>query len=266
MGYIVDISHHQPNNKFNWATFAKNVDLLIIRVQYGSTTIDREYKKHVASAKAHGIPFGHYAYARFISVADAKQEAKDFLARADKSAKFLVVDVEEQTTKTKAEMLPATQAFIDYLQAHDYRPIGLYTGHHFYEPYNMNKVKADFLWIPRYPIKPKYPCDLWQYSETGTVPGYSGKLDLNRLNGNKSLKWFTGNKATTQVSKTVEKTKAKANKTSTTKAKNKVHTVISGDTLSKIASKNSTTVAKLKSLNKIKNENLIYVGQKIKLK
>lgn len=259
MGYIVDISHHQPNNKFNWATFAKNVDLLIIRVQYGSTTIDREYKKHVASAKAHGIPFGHYAYARFVSIADAKQEAKDFLARADKSAKFLVVDVEEQTTKTKAEMLPATQAFIDYLQAHDKRPIGLYTGHHFYEPYNMNKVKADFLWIPRYPLKPKYPCDLWQYSETGTVPGYSGKLDLNRLNGNKSLKWFTGNKVSKQKAKVKSK---KVNAMPT----NKVHTVISGDTLSKIASNNNTTVAKLKSLNKIKNEDLIYVGQKIKLK
>lgn len=266
MGYIVDISHHQPNNKFNWTAFAKNVDLLIIRVQYGSTTIDREYKKHVASAKAHGIPFGHYAYARFVSVEDAKQEAKDFLARADKEAKFLVVDVEEQTTKTKAEMLPATQAFIDYLQAHDHRPIGLYTGHHFYEPYSMNKVKADFLWIPRYPLKPNYACDLWQYSESGTVPGYSGKLDLNRLNGNKPLKWFTGDDKVTQVNKPVAKPKAKAVKTVDTKTTQNVHTVKSGETLSKIASKNNTTVAKLQKLNNIKNKDLIYVGQKIKLK
>ncbi|MFJ8262732.1 GH25 family lysozyme [Rummeliibacillus sp. NPDC094406] len=265
MGYIVDISHHQPNNKFNWSTFAKNVDLLIIRVQYGSTTIDREYKKHVASAKGHGIPFGHYAYARFINVEDAKQEAKDFLARADKDAKFLVVDVEEQTTKTKAEMLPATQAFIDYLQAHDHRPIGLYTGHHFYEPYNMNKVKADFLWIPRYPLKPKYACDLWQYSESGSVPGYTGKLDLNRLNSNKSLTWFIGEAVIKKVSKPVKTSSTNSN-ISNIKATNTVHTVKSGDTLSAIAHKNNSTVAKLQSLNGIKNPNLIYVGQKIKLK
>ena len=56
----------------------------------------------------------------------------------DKDAKFLVVDVEIQTTKTKVEMAPATQAFIEYLKANDSIPISLYTGHHFYKPYGMD--------------------------------------------------------------------------------------------------------------------------------
>ena len=42
-----------------------------------------------------------------------------------------------------------------------------------------------------------------------------------------------------------------------------VYTVKSGDTLSGIAKRYSTTVAKLQQLNAIKNANLIYVGQKI---
>lgn len=45
-----------------------------------------------------------------------------------------------------------------------------------------------------------------------------------------------------------------------------VITVKSGDVLSKIAANNNTTVAKLVKLNKIKDPNQIYVGQKIKLK
>lgn len=45
----------------------------------------------------------------------------------------------------------------------------------------------------------------------------------------------------------------------------KTHTVKSGDTLSKIAKENNTTVEKLVALNNIKNKNLIYVGQIIKL-
>lgn len=45
----------------------------------------------------------------------------------------------------------------------------------------------------------------------------------------------------------------------------KTHTVKSGDTLSKIASKHKTTVAALTALNNIKNANLIKVGQVIKL-
>lgn len=45
----------------------------------------------------------------------------------------------------------------------------------------------------------------------------------------------------------------------------KVYTVKSGDTLSKIARQNKTTVATLKKLNGIANANLIKIGQKIKL-
>lgn len=44
------------------------------------------------------------------------------------------------------------------------------------------------------------------------------------------------------------------------------YTVKSGDTLSGIAAKFNTSVAKLASLNKIKNPNLIYVGQKLRVK
>jgi len=45
----------------------------------------------------------------------------------------------------------------------------------------------------------------------------------------------------------------------------KTYTVVKGDTLSKIAKANGTTVDKLVSLNGIKNKNLINVGQVIKL-
>lgn len=50
-----------------------------------------------------------------------------------------------------------------------------------------------------------------------------------------------------------------------TASKANTYTVKRGDTLSGIASKYGTTVAKLVELNGIKNANLIYVGQVIKL-
>lgn len=46
----------------------------------------------------------------------------------------------------------------------------------------------------------------------------------------------------------------------------KTYTVKKGDTLTAIAKKYGTTVNKLKTANGIKNANLIYVGQKIKIK
>ena len=47
--------------------------------------------------------------------------------------------------------------------------------------------------------------------------------------------------------------------------KHLIYTVQKGDTLSKIALKFNTTVSKIAKLNEIKNINLIYVGQKLKI-
>ena len=59
---------------------------------------------------------------------------------------------------------------------------------------------------------------------------------------------------------------AKVNTASTVKSDKVYYTVKSGDTLSYIAYKYNTTVDKLVSLNNIKNRDLIYVGQKIRVK
>ncbi len=45
-----------------------------------------------------------------------------------------------------------------------------------------------------------------------------------------------------------------------------IYVVKSGDTLAKIAQKHNTTVAKLVKLNNIKNPDVIYAGQKLKVK
>lgn len=198
MGYIVDISHH---NTVNWATASQYLDLAIIRVQYGSNTVDRKYKDFVAGCKQYGVPFGHYAYALFVSVEDARVEARDFMKRADKDAKFLVVDVEELTIKGRPDlMLPATQAYVDELRKEGWK-VGLYTGHHVWDEFRMDKVDADFVWVPRYaagnspePIgpKPKMRVDIWQYTEYGNIPGIQTRADVNMLLGDKTLDWYIG--------------------------------------------------------------------------
>lgn len=59
---------------------------------------------------------------------------------------------------------------------------------------------------------------------------------------------------------------AKVGTTATVKSDKVYYTVKSGDTLSYIAYKYNTTVDKLVSLNNIKNRDLIYVRQKIRVK
>ncbi|MGE1028652.1 GH25 family lysozyme [Bacillus sp. GKis3/1] len=186
MGYVVDIS--KWNSNINWPVAKQYVDFIIARVQDGSNYVDPLYKGYVQAMKQHNIPFGNYAFCRFVSIADAKKEAQDFWNRGDKSATVWVADVE---VKTMDDMRAGTQAFIDELRRLGAKKVGLYVGHHMYEPFGMANVKSDFVWIPRYGgNKPAYPCDIWQYTETGNVPGI-GKCDLNELIGSKPLSWFT---------------------------------------------------------------------------
>ncbi|MEK4636902.1 GH25 family lysozyme [Bacillus sp. FSL W8-0519] len=186
MGQIVDIS--KWNGNINWPVAKQYLDFVIARVQDGSNYVDPLYKGYVQAMKQHNIPFGNYAFCRFVSIADAKKEAQDFWNRGDKSATVWVADVE---VKTMDDMRAGTQAFIDELYRLGAKKVGLYVGHHMYAPFGMANVKCDFVWIPRYGgNKPAYPCDIWQYTETGNVPGI-GKCDLNELIGSKSLAWFT---------------------------------------------------------------------------
>ncbi len=260
MGKIVDISHHQGD--IDWDEFAKEVDLVIIRVQDGSTTIDTKYKEYVAEAKKRKIPFGHYAFTRFVSVADAEKEAQDLYERGDKDALFWVADVE---VKTMDDLASGTQAYINKLRQLGAKKVGAYFAHHGFKPWGLDKVGGlDFVWFPRYGKndgkqydKPDYPCDLWQYTSVGKVAGVKGNVDLNVLNGVKTLDWFTGKKATAKPAATA-KPKPAQTKTST-------YTVKKDDNLTSIAKAHGTTVDAIVKLNDLKNPDVIYPGQKLKI-
>ncbi|EDX70160.1 endolysin [Bacillus cereus NVH0597-99] len=199
--HIVDIS--KWNDKINWEVASPQLDLAICRVQYGSLTVDGLYNDHVANLEKRGIPHAAYAYGCYVSVNDAIVEAKDFMTRVSSNAKFLVLDVEDDTVASMeskgnlGDLAKASQAFIDTCKAEGWK-VGLYVSHHMYGSYGLQDVKADFIWLPRYgtndgtpQVKPDYPCDLWQYTDKGYVEGV-GTVDLNLLNGDKSLEWFLG--------------------------------------------------------------------------
>ncbi|HFR4148746.1 TPA: glycoside hydrolase family 25 protein [Bacillus cereus] len=190
MGHIVDIS--KWNGDINWPVAKKHVDFIIARVQDGSNYVDPLYKGYVQAMKQYGIPFGNYAFCRFVSINDAKKEAQDFWNRGDKSATIWFADIEVDTMD---DMRVGTQAFIDELYRLGAKRVGVYVGHHKYKQYQVEKLqRVDAVWIPRYGgNKPAYPCDIWQYADDkngGYVEGIGG-CDMNKLIGSKSLSWFT---------------------------------------------------------------------------
>jgi GH25 family lysozyme M1 (1,4-beta-N-acetylmuramidase) len=204
MGNIVDLSKFQPSNKIDWETFSKNVDLLICRVQYGSTKPDVEYNNHIANAKKYNIPYNTYSFPCFISVNDTRVEARDCYSRCDKDSNILWLDIESEydsnrnpvgiTKLSQSVRLEGIKAYVDELRKLGVKTIGAYIAHNVYEPWGINTILDifDTIWIPRYGASPKYPCDLHQYTSTGSVAGYNGDLDLSELNCSKGLDYFTG--------------------------------------------------------------------------
>lgn len=194
---IIDISHHQDPKKIDYKKLCSQIDMAIIRVQYGSKLIDRHYKTHIAEMKKHNVPFGVYAWVRGISEKDMEVEATNFYNRSkDLNPLFYVLDVEEQSM---ANMRAGIDAYVKKLRSLTNKKIGVYIGHHLYKVFNLDLSKVDFIWIPHYGrndgtlnSKPSYPCDIHQFTDKGKLDGYPGNLDLNRLPGSKPLSFFTG--------------------------------------------------------------------------
>lgn len=193
--FIVDISHHNSDIDFDVAR--QHVGYFIARTGDGHRVntngerqgiLDRKYKQFTSQMEAKGIPFGNYMFNRFSGVASARQEAEDFWAVGDKAATSWVCDAE---VSTAPNMLECIQVFVDRLRELGAKKVGLYIGHHKYKEFGGSQVKnIDFVWIPRYGAKPSFDCDLWQFTETGQIPGI-GKCDINMsMNSAKPISWY----------------------------------------------------------------------------
>lgn len=193
---IIDISHHQVQSKINYDKLAKQVKLAIIRTQYGSKLIDRNYKTHHKEFQKRGVPTACYAWVRGISENDMRVEAADFYDRTkDLKPTFWFLDVEE---KSMEDMRAGISAYVDELRRLGAKKIGIYIAHHLYREFNLNLSEVDAIWIPHYgrnngkvDSKPHFYCDIHQFTSVGRLDGYSGNLDLNRIISDKPLSFFT---------------------------------------------------------------------------
>lgn len=182
----VDISHWQ-NGTIDYAKAKKaGVKWLYHKATEGTTYKDPNYAKRRAEAKANGLPFGAYHFAR-PKIGSATAEAKWFVKNASPKAGDMIpmLDLEVNDTKmTKAQLTGWVGNFLAELNKHKLKAV-------IYTPFDLNKSFGCLLWVARYNdsmIPPKVPepwktWDIWQFSngELGkpdTIPGI-GKCDIN---------------------------------------------------------------------------------------
>lgn len=288
----IDVSSSQ--GVINWKETAKAVDFAILKAggsNAGFYTADR-FAENYKNATAAGVPLGAYYFVgpNFTTAADGKADAQRFLAilKGKRFAYPLFCDIdtgdEAPRPEDKKGNTDAVIAFCETMQAAGYY-CGIYASAEagFKERLDASRLKNFDFWVADYRAstieagKPALACGMWQYSETGSVAGITGKVDLDiafkdypaiikakGLNGYKTAASQTQT-ATKGESKGKTTPKANSAKKGNSAQKTAIYTVKRGDTLTAIAERYKTTWRTLAVLNNLDNPDLLKVGQKLKI-
>lgn len=199
---ICDISKNQ--GRINWAELAPNLDFIIIKASGKSA--DPMFSSNVTNAVLHKIPFHVYHFVYSKTETAARDDARLFYETVKKSGKWpyvWVLDLEAGWGVKSADAPRLAAAFENELRAlaRENGPgeirIAAYIAQQKYYDWAIDYSRFYYIWIPGYgeKFKPQMPCDMWQYTDKGRLPGIKNNVDLNVLIGDKPLEYFTGIKA-----------------------------------------------------------------------
>ena len=182
--FVIDVSYHQGT--IDWVTAKNHIDGAILRCGYGSDITsqdDKQWARNISECERLGIPVGAYLYSYAKNDNMAKSELNHFL-RLVKGHKFqlpLYIDLEQSGTEYQAAS--TAKIVCEGLKAAGYTP-GIYANLNWWTNYLGSVANLGYSkWIARYTnlaedyYKGSY--DIWQYSSSGSVPGLSGRIDVN---------------------------------------------------------------------------------------
>jgi len=188
----IDVSKYQGT--INWTSVAGDgVKFAFVRVSDGTTYRDSQFAANWAGTRAAGITRGAYQF--FRPGQDPIEQAEILLDAVGRKLEPTdlppVIDVEASDGRTPAQIEDAVGIWIDHVRTVLGRDPIIYTGFYFWR----DSVGApDFtrspLWHAQYStascpnIAPPWQSwAFWQYTDSGTVAGISGPVDMNRFNG-----------------------------------------------------------------------------------
>ena len=185
----IDISHHQGYPDFEDVA-ASGVRGIIHKVSEGTSFTDPDRSENCKNAIKAGLAVSTYHWLSPGSNPTAQMEF--YLSLLDPKKNERVVIDYEQNGCTLAMLEDAIAALLDY--KHELK-VTVYSGHLLKEQlgnnYNEFLAENTDLWLAQYTSgTPSWPDEtyphwsLWQYSETGEIPGINDcYVDLNNYNG-----------------------------------------------------------------------------------
>lgn len=291
----IDVSEH--NGTINWENVKNSgIEFVIIRLGWignkNNHTLDKKFEENYINAKNVGLQIGVYVYS-YVENSEAMQNAISWVQEKLKGKTLdypVFLDVEDnQISYLENETL--TTLCKQFCERLTNFKTGVYANlDWFNNKLNVNELINYKIWLAQWTSanshSANFKVNMWQYSNKGSISGISGNVDMNYCLNCENNENITGLLSLEEIAKKVirgdygngEERKQKLTNEgyNYNEVQNKVneilkvtsvnYTVKSGDTLSEIALKYNTTVDNLVKLNNIKNKNLIYVGQVLKIK
>ena len=191
----IDVSVHQ--GEIDWKKVARDgVDFAMIRVggrgygSEGNMYDDANFEQNIEGALDAGLDVGIYYFSQAITVAEAREEAEYVLERIEGyDISYPVVFDWERIGGTEARtygletalLCKIADTFCSMVEEAGYTPMIYFNSYCGYVKYDLSKLDRYEFWFARYNDQPGfyYDFDMWQYSDTGSVSGIEGRVDLN---------------------------------------------------------------------------------------
>ncbi len=190
----VDVSYYQ--GEIDWEQVkASGIEFAIIRLGYrgygqeGKLVEDKLAFENIEGALEAGLKVGIYFFSQAITIQEAREEADFVLERiAEYDITMPVVyDWEYIGAEARtANMDPRTLtdcylAFCEKIEAAGYIPMPYFNTYQSRDLMYLYELERWPFWLALYSSRMTFPyrIEMWQYTDSGRVPGIQGNVDLN---------------------------------------------------------------------------------------
>lgn len=190
----IDVSYHQ--GEIDWQQVAASgVEFAMLRLGYrgysaGNLLEDLMFEENIQGALDAGLEVGVYIFSQALCEEEALEEAQFVLDRLAPyeitgpvvwdwevigSGKGRADDLDSETLGACANLFCQTVAEAGYT------PMVYFNSYVGYLKYDLRDIADYPWWFAGYTASPQFRYDftMWQYTDSGTVPGVRGKVDMN---------------------------------------------------------------------------------------
>lgn len=191
----IDVSEYQGD--IDWDTVrGAGFDFAFIRIGFrgyesGEILADERGRENLDAARKAGFDVGIYFYAQAVSEEEAREEAQwclNWLDGCDLELPVVYdweyVDADARTGQmTRDEVTACFQAFCETIEQGGYRSMIYFNPHVAGDLLDLQAFADYPWWLAQYRDGMDFPYKVrfWQYTEDGSVPGITGKVDLNLM-------------------------------------------------------------------------------------